>query len=139
MVFVSRNKIRMHDIDMAGILYFPRQFRFVHEALEEFMESEGYPFHEVFYEKNFLFVIVHCEADFFAPLKLGDAIEVHLFVENIGTTSFTLFYEIFRDDDGKKTGTAKTVHVALDRHSRKKTPIPDRLVQILNKYPPPLT
>ena len=58
-MFVAKNLVRMHDMDMAGLLYFPRQFRFVHDTLEDFMSQEGMPFESLFYEKDFMFVIVH--------------------------------------------------------------------------------
>jgi len=54
-MFITKNTIRMHDVDIVGILYFPRQFRFVHEALEDFLTSEGIPFDKLLQEKNFLF------------------------------------------------------------------------------------
>lgn len=132
-MFVTKNQIRMHDIDMVGILYFPRQFRIVHEALEDFLDSEGYRFDKIFNEENFLFVIVHCESSYLAPLKLADKLEVQVSIEHIGTTSFTIYYTIFRDD-GLKVGTAKTVHVCIDSQTRKKIPIPEPLMGILVKH-----
>lgn len=130
-MFISKNRVRMHDTDMAGILYFPRQFRFVHDALEDFVEDKGYSFYRVFHENSFVFVIVHCEADYFAALNVGDALDVHLFIENIGNSSFTVAYDIFRE--GQKVGAAKTVHVTLERISRKKIAIPQEFRQILEQ------
>ena len=123
----------MHDTDMAGILYFPRQFRFVHDALEDFIESEGYSFEKMFKKDNFVFVIVHCEADYYSPLIVGDSINVHVAVEKIGTSSFTLIYEIYKADH-THTGTAKTIHVTLEKTSRNKIPIPNHLKKILEKH-----
>lgn len=123
----------MHDTDMAGILYFPRQFRFVHDALEDFLDSEGTNFEIIFHKEKFVFVIVHAESDYLSPLKVGDSLEVQLSVENIGTSSFTFAYKIFKTD-GTLTGTAKTVHVALESHSRTKIPIPESLKNILVKH-----
>src|SRR6476660_7488139 len=94
--FISRNKVRMHDTDMAGILYFARQFRFVHDALEDCWEAEGYDFQHIFHDEKNIFVIVHCEADYYLPLHVGDKLEVHLSCERIGHHSFTLFYQIFK-------------------------------------------
>lgn len=123
----------MHDTDMAGILYFARQFRFAHDALEDFVESEAsLSFNDVFSKKKFVFVIVHCEADYFAPLAVGDALEIRLSVENIGNSSFTLFYKIFRKD--QLVGTVKTVHVSLHSETRKKITVPDKLRHALEKY-----
>lgn len=134
MPFVAKNKVRMHDTDMAGILYFPRQFRFAHDALEDFVESEGMTFQQVFRQEKFVFVIVHAEADYYIPLHVGDSVEVHLYVERIGNSSFTLAYKIYRTPTQELVGSAKTIHVSLDSDTRIKIPIPDKLKNSLQKY-----
>ncbi|ADI37832.1 Thioesterase [Waddlia chondrophila 2032/99] len=132
-MFVGKNQVRMHDMDMAGLLYFPRQFRFVHDTLEDFMSQEGMPFETLFYEKDFMFVIVHCESDYFHSMRLGDDLEVHMVCKEIGRTSFTLSYQIYRED-GLEVGRAKTVHVTIDKKNRKKIPIPKLLKDVLMKH-----
>lgn len=135
MVFIAKNKVRLHDTDMAGILYFPRQFRFAHDAWEDLMHQEGMTFEKIFNEDQHAFVVVHAEADYIVPLKAGDHLEVHLKVEKIGTSSFTIFFDIFRKEEAlKKVGTAKLIHVSVDSKTRKKIPIPDSLRNILQKY-----
>ncbi|PJD96709.1 MAG: 1,4-dihydroxy-2-naphthoyl-CoA hydrolase [Parachlamydia sp.] len=131
-MFISHNKVRMHDTDMAGILYFPRQFRFAHDALEDWVESEGLGFHQVFHKENFVFVIVHAEADYLAALQVGDKLEVHLTIERIGRSSFTVNYRIYRAE--KLVGTVKTVHVTLQAHSRTKIEIPENFRRILSQH-----
>src|SRR6516225_1480040 len=95
-MYKTHNKVRMHDTDMAGLLYFPKQFRFVHEALEDLMDSEGFDFENILHEQDFVFVMVHVESDYLLPLKVGDLIEVHVTVEHIGNSSFTMEYYIYR-------------------------------------------
>lgn len=129
-MFIAKNVVRMHDTDMAGIIFFANQFRFVHDALEDFCESEGLGFDRLFHEENFVFVIVHAEADYKATLRVGDKLEVHLTVENVGNSSFTIEYKIYKKN-AVLAGTAKTVHVTLDAKSRKKIPIPAALRKIL--------
>lgn len=131
--FVAKNKVRMHDTDMAGILYFPRQFRFVHDALEDFIESEGMNFHNIFSIEKFVFVIVHAEADYYQSVRVGDALQIHLYVERIGTTSFSLVYKIYREPDLELVGSAKTIHVSLNSDTREKIPIPEKLKDSLKK------
>lgn len=133
MVFIAKNKVRMNDTDMAGILYFGNQFRYVHDALEDLFESEGLPFEALVHREPFLFVIVHCAADFLRPLGVGDALEVHLKVAKIGNSSFTMRYSI-HGNNGACVGTAETVHCVLDKESRKKAPIPPKLRVILEKH-----
>ena len=132
-MFKAYNQVRMHDTDMAGILYFPRQFRFAHDALEDFVGSLGFTFDQVFRREKFVFVIVHAEADYLSPLLVGDKLEVHVKVERVGDTSFTIGYHIYKSDK-TLAGTAKTVHVTLDSASRVKMPIPSSFRQLLEEH-----
>lgn len=132
-MFIAKNQVRMHDTDMAGIIFFASQFRFAHDALEDFTASEGLGFDHVFHKAHFVFVIVHAEADYLASLAVGDPLEVHLTVEHLGNSSFTICYNIYKPER-VLVGTAKTVHVTLDAKSRKKIPIPASLRKILEKH-----
>lgn len=132
-MFITHNQVRMHDVDQAGVLYFARQFRFTHEALEDFVEQEWIGFHRLFTEEDFLFVIVHCEADYYAPVKLNDRLEIHLSVGDVGKSSFTVLYNIY-NDQGEEVGAAKTIHCTIKRTTRKKIDIPEKLRGILTKH-----
>lgn len=132
-MFIAHNKVRMHDTDMAGILYFANQFRFAHDALEDFAESEALGFDKVFHDEKFVFVIVHAEADYKSTLRVGDKLEVHLSVEHIGASSFSISYRIFKPGH-ILAGTAKTVHVTLDAKTRAKIHIPHELREVLKKH-----
>lgn len=133
MTFIAHNQVRMHDTDMAGILYFPRQFRFAHDALEDFVESLGFSFDQVFHKEKFVFVIVHAAADYFIPLRVGDRLEVHLSIGHIGETSFTVLYNIYKTDK-TLAGKAKTIHVTLESELRKKIPIPAKFRHLLEQH-----
>lgn len=133
-MFVSKNKVRMHDTDMAGILYFPRIYRFAHDTLEDFIDSLGFRFNTIFTDWDYLFVIVHSEANYYSSLKVGDDIDVELTIPHIGKTSFTIAYEIYKTQDKFHMGSVKTVHVTVDKIKRTKIDIPDRLRHALEKH-----
>jgi 1,4-dihydroxy-2-naphthoyl-CoA hydrolase len=132
-MFIAHNKVRMNDTDMAGILYFANQFRFVHDAWEDLVESEDISFQTILLSGDFLFVIVHVEADYLAPLNVGDKLNVHVEVEKIGNTSFTMVYHIYKEDK-TLVGKAKTTHVTIDKKTRKKISIPPHLKKLLHKF-----
>lgn len=131
-MFVAHNKVRMHDTDVAGVIFFQNQFRFAHDALEDFSESEGIIFSEVFKSSDYFFVVVHAEADYLMPLTVGDKLEVHVSVEHIGNSSFTMRYLIYTR--GVLAGRAQTVHVTLNGKTRTKIPIPEVLLKSLKKH-----
>ncbi len=132
-MFVVHNKVRMHDTDMAGILFFGSQFRFVQDALEDLMAEEGLSFQSLFAEGEYAFVVVHAEADYLLPIKVGDDLETHLFVEKIGNSSFIVSYTIYNEFK-QEVGRAKTVHVTVDTKTRKKILVPIELRTILARY-----
>jgi len=133
-MFVAYNKVRMHDTDLAGILYFARLFRFAHDALEDLLEAEGVTFKHMLRDNSFLFVIVHCEGNYYTSITAGEHLEVHLTIEKFGTTSFHAHYDIYRDSE--LVGSAKTVHVCIDTKTRQKMNIPDSVRQKFGKYLP---
>lgn len=136
MPYTARNKVRIHDTDMAGILYFGKQFRFMHDCWEDLLEQEGHFMQHMFTEADYAFVIVHCEADYKVSFLAGDDVVTELRTGHIGTHAFTLEYKLFRDKGGKleQMGAGKTVHCTIGRVSRQKTPIPDELRGLLERY-----
>ncbi len=124
--------VRMYDTDAAGILYFGNQFRFAHDAFETIMAKSGFSFQQFFDHEPFLFVIVHAESDYLASLHVGDDIIVTTWVDHIGTTSFQVVYDIAKGPD--IVGRVKTVHVCIDKQTRKKRPIPDSVLTFLTHF-----
>ncbi len=115
--------IKLHDTDAAGILFFANQFKIVHDLYQRFLDEIGFPLQERFASGDFSLPIVHAEADFYAPLTVGDTVEVSLGVAAIDKTSFTLEYQII-DLDGKEVGSAKTTHVTVNPKTRGKITLP---------------
>lgn len=136
-MFITYNKVRMYDTDMGGVLFFANQFRFAHDAWEELMACEGLYFRHLFRTHPFTFVVVHAEADYKAPLDVSDELEIHVWIDHIGASSFTVGYEIYRLEKNKEKeliGTVKTVHVTLNTKTRTKINIPKELRIILEKH-----
>ncbi|MFA5060116.1 MAG: thioesterase family protein [Candidatus Omnitrophota bacterium] len=132
-MFTYRATVKLHDTDAAGILFFANQFKIVHDAFEMFFDSIGFEIASMIRANKVLLVIVHAEADYHAPLIVGETLDVYVAVKNIGQSSFTLDYQIFTKNK-KLAGTAKTVHVSLDGKKRKKIPLPEKLKTTLKKF-----
>lgn len=122
-MFTSTYKVRMSDSDMAGILFFANQYHFIHYTIEDFFEKIGLPFDKLFNENPYVFVIVHSEADYLHPLSVGDLLKIEMTIKRIGKSSIHFHFDIKRGND--LVGRAETIHVCLDRNTRKKMDIPD--------------
>lgn len=125
-MFTYRTSVRLKDTDATGVLYFSEQFKFALEALEEFLREKGFSLKELI-ASPYLFPVVHAEGDYFAPLMVGDAVEVGMKVERVGTSSVTLHYVLRDPERGVDVGRVEMVHVVVDRASRTSVPIPDFL------------
>lgn len=125
-MYLWRTTVKLHDTDAAGVLFFGHQFKIAHDCYESMMASIGCSLSWLIREADFFLFIVHAEADYKKSLFVDDPLELQLRVEHIGESSYTLFHEI-RNGDGELVGTVKTVHVAVDRKTRRARPIPDKL------------
>ena len=131
-MFIYKTKIRLHDTDAAGIIFFANQFKIVHDAYEDLLEKLGWSFQTMLHRTTYFLPIVHAESDYRLPVLVGDKITISISVGHIGNSSFSFKYTLKR---GKTlVGTAKTVHVSINQKTRKKTILPSALCKALEKY-----
>ena len=123
---IYQTKIKLHDTDAAGILFFSNQLKIAHDAYESFFEHIGFCLAEIIQKENFFLPIVHSETDYKTPLAVGDLVEIQTAVAHVGTTSFTLSYKILNVAQDV-VGNVKTVHVSIDKKTRQKIPLPSKL------------
>jgi 1,4-dihydroxy-2-naphthoyl-CoA hydrolase len=105
-------RIRLHDTDAAGVLFYGHLFRHAHDAYESFMEAIGFPLHELIGTGTAPGVglpIIRAQAQYLRPLRQGDAVRIELRVAEVRNRSFALDYR-FLDDQGRPCATASTVH-----------------------------
>jgi 1,4-dihydroxy-2-naphthoyl-CoA hydrolase len=131
-MFTYKTKIRLHDTDAAGIIFFANQFKIIHDAYEEFLEKIGLSMKTILEKTGFFQPIVHAEAAYKTPVYVGDKITITVKVGHIGKTSFTLEYTLKRGTN--LVGTAKTVHVTIDQKTSQKIPLPLSLRRALEKH-----
>lgn len=118
--------IKLHETDAAGVLFFANQLRIVHDAYEHLMGTIGFGLADIINSRDYRLPIVHSESDYKAPLMAGDRVTVETEIEHIGTTSFTFSYTL-RGAEDAVAGTARTVHVAVDKKTLTKIPLPEDL------------
>lgn len=102
-------EVRLNDTDAAGVLFFARLFRHAHEAYESLMAAAGFPLKDLIRQGTAL-PIVRAEADYKAPMHLGDQVRVEVSVGDVRQRSFSLDYR-FLDARGLLLARAGTVHV----------------------------
>jgi YbgC/YbaW family acyl-CoA thioester hydrolase len=99
MAFTSKTVVRFADIDWARVVYFARFFDYAHRAFEDFFNVEsGIPYLVLLEKHQLGFPIVHSEANFKAPLRLGDTARVVMEILKLSHRSVTTQFTLFRGD-----------------------------------------
>ncbi len=118
--------IRLRDTDAAGVLFFACLLEHAHDAYEALMDQLDHPLSEMLHNADPHLPLVHAEADYLAPLCLGDRVRVGIQVARLGLKSFTLSY-VFATPDGHIRARAATAHAAMDPKLGKAVELPRTL------------
>jgi YbgC/YbaW family acyl-CoA thioester hydrolase len=125
----SPRAVRFQDVDAAGIVFYARFFEYFHDAYADYLAAHGSPLPEVIRAQTWAAPLVHAEADFLAPLRFGDAIEVALVAGRLEKSRLSVGYRLMKGPDACALGS--TVHVFVDVAGFKKIPPPPEAVAAL--------
>lgn len=76
-------------------------------------------------------LVIETRCTYFSSVAFPDRVTAALRVARIGSSSVTYEVGIFRDDDLTPAAQGSFVHVYVDRTSRKPTPLPPQLRDLL--------
>lgn len=106
-------RIRLHDTDAAGVMFYGHLFRHAHDAYESFMEQLGFPLHDLIGNATagpkVRLPIARAQARYERPLRLGERVRVELWIAEVRRRAFTVDYR-FLDEQGRTCATAQTRH-----------------------------
>ena len=136
-VFTCSVKVRFADVDHARIVYYPRYFHYFHIAFEELFEREfGKTYPQVLDEEHVGFPAVHLEADYRAPAKFGDVLDVHVTCVRVGTRSVVLGYRAVRSADGVECVRAEVTTACVDMRRFASMDVPPRYRDFFSRFLP---
>jgi len=119
--------VRFHEVDRAGIAFFGRVFEFCHEAFEEMLLAADDSLESVFDQGGWGMPLVHAEADYARPMRMGDRLRIRLTVDRLGDHSITFLYEVVGMEDDKRRASVKLVHAFVGMDDFKVRDVPDRI------------
>lgn len=135
MAYEFKTKVKLYQTDAAGKLFFSNLFIIAHECYEDYLHSNHLKISDIIAGKKLLIPIVHAEADYVKPIYLDDSLIVSMDTKKIGGSSFTLSFNIKKEDDGL-AAKVTTVHVTSSRGTGKSIPIPEDIKSIISKLLP---
>jgi 4-hydroxybenzoyl-CoA thioesterase len=132
--FVYAHRVRLQEVDAAGIVYFAHLFSFCHDAMAAMLEPLDGGYTALVARRRLGLPTVHVEADFVAPLRFGDDLRISVFVERVGTSSCALRFELARAPDGGLAATIRHVVVLTDLAGMRSAPLPDDVRSLFERY-----
>ena len=124
--------VRFGDTDGAGVIHFHNLLRWCHESWEESLDQYGVKATDIFpsmvYRESPLVIaipITHCEADFFAPICIGDQLKVDLVPCKLDLSSFQIEYKFHRGTNNVAIACLK--HCSINSETRSRCDLPESI------------
>jgi len=137
---VHRYQLRVYyeDTDAAGIVYYANYLKFIERARTEMMREAGVSHSHLMASRGIAFIVRRCLADFRAPARLDDLLEVRTRLLALGGASIDAEQVVWHGQDslvrceirlacidrtGRPVRLPEEVHAALARfHPRELRP-----------------
>ncbi|OAN52352.1 hypothetical protein A6A04_01280 [Paramagnetospirillum marisnigri] len=133
-LFSHEHRVHFGDSDAARIVYTPRFLEYAMEALEIFMaDIIGFDWYHMNVAHGFGTPFVKVEMEMLAPLRPGDRVCVHVFVDKVGNSSLHFSTRGLRHD-GELCFSTRFVCVVADQDAGKSIPIPAPMRARLDAY-----
>lgn len=109
--------VRWGDCDPAGIVHFPNFFAWMDLSSHALAREMGIPREDMVAPRLLGFPLVSAQADFLAPARMDDTIEVRSWVRRVGRTSLGLRHELIRLPDGVLLARGRDDRVHVEQNS----------------------
>ena len=131
MKYHNQQFVRWDDIDALGHVNNAKYLTYAQEARFHWSFYQFYERNETPYFIDM--VVARAEVDFVVPIYEGGLfVDVHIWVESVGNSSFVLNYEI--SSNGVLHARIKTVQVAISLQTKKSRPLTDTEREFLKEY-----
>src|SRR5450830_659473 len=131
-MYIYKTKIKLYLTDAANMIFYSNLFNLAYECYEEFLENSNFSVSKIINDGKLLIPVVHAEADYIKPMRLGDKIEIQMALNSAGKSSYKLDYD-FYNAFMEKVAHAKTIHVLVGMGDYKPAKIPEKFLECLKK------
>jgi 4-hydroxybenzoyl-CoA thioesterase len=125
MKFISDIKVRFGQVDMAGIVFYPRYFEMINQVVEDWFAALDFDFQTILVVRGEGVPLVHVEVDFRGASRLGDLLRFELGVDALGTSTIRLTVAV--SCQGEERLTARLVLAYVTKEPIGSLPLPEPL------------
>lgn len=130
--FKSTQRMRFHQADPAGWMFFGRAFELAHDALEDFLVDAGFEWKEWFASREFAMPIRKAEADYRKPIPAGAVYQIEAQVTRMGTTSVSFQFRF--QIEAELCLVLDSTHVLINTQTKSPVPWPATFRARLAEY-----
>jgi acyl-CoA thioester hydrolase len=134
--FSTGVRVRLPETDAFGIVFHGYFYTYFDVARMDYIRNLGLMEH-IRPTGGLTNTIVHASADFRSPARFDDELVVHARISEFGRTSFTFQFAITHKAEGRLVAEGRTVHVILDEHTWRPTPVPEKFRAAVRKFEGP--
>jgi len=116
------------------IVYNSHYLTYFDIALTEYFRDLGVTFLVISDEEQYDYSLVNTNITFHSPAYFDDILEIYVRVSNIGNSSFTVNFEVRKQDTEKLVVTGETVYVGYNAKLGQKMFMPDYLRLRIKKF-----
>ena len=92
-------RVYYEDTDFGGIVYYANYLKFIERARSEWVRSLGIDQSDLKADRNMIFAVRHLVADYLAPAKFDDVLQIITLLESKTAARLILKQDIFRDKE----------------------------------------
>jgi acyl-CoA thioester hydrolase len=113
---VMEVRVYYEDTDLAGIVYYANYLKFIERGRSEWVRARGIDQTRLKDDTGTVFAVRRIEADYVAPARFDDLLEVHTRMVETTAARFVMEQEVARD--GKTLFRAMVTIVAIGANGR---------------------
>jgi acyl-CoA thioester hydrolase len=132
--FHASLRVRWMESDAQGIVYFGAYMDYLEVAWSEYFRNLGVSIYRVAQKGYFDTAVVKTVAEYKAPARLDDILELYTRVVNIGNSSIALALEIYPQDSDRLLTSVEAVYVGFDPGSQTSRPVPDDIRELVDHF-----
>jgi acyl-CoA thioester hydrolase len=122
-------RVWFSDTDAQGVVYYGRYLPYFDHARTEYHRHVG-----AFDTPGREFVMRASSVEYHAPARFDDLIEAFVRISRIGRSSMTYECAAYRLSDDTLMVTAQQTLVLVDLETRRPTPVPDKLRDLIRRF-----
>ncbi len=129
---LSRMRVRYAETDQMGVAYYGRYFEFFEQARAEMLRAMGLAYAEI-EKQGTLLPVIEAHARYLRSAGYDDLLEIESSIREMPAVRIRIDYVVRRAGETEPLAEGYTLHVFLDRDTRKPRRIPHTVAALFEQ------